>query len=440
MFSRFTIRVLLSLLLAVSTARAQSDTGRYQPPTTAPRNVGPSAPPWTVPGAVCSAATSQKQKTLRARQSPLIVSPLAHLDQVNAIADVPDLNYVVTASNDGTIRVWDSGTADQVGLLFSDYTRRILDVATRPKHGAEVAASISTFGSLDSYVAIFDLTTGQARPVCSGKGANQVRFSPDGKTLAVLDSWTVSLWDADTFALIRRIDGPQTAIQFYDNSTLAIHTRESVVLTDVATGKMKTPIPTGVGTAFVVDLTGGLLFHLNKNVVTVWSLSTSTSINTIQLFSEVQFLAFDQDRRQLYASGFESVGFRSGGTKYIYRLSGADWKTVEAFGGPNDRVTALAVARGNLMVGEYQGEVRRFNVRDKFEVETDFGIRAEDVTSLATSDGDHYIAAGDRSGIISVWETDSGSYRELDHFNVRKSLAPYFPTRGVGVGEQFISG
>ena len=437
MFYRVTIWVLLSVFLAVSTARAQSDTGRYQPPT-APRNVGPSAPPWTVPGAVCSAATAQKEKPSRGQQRPLIVSPLAHLDQVNAIADISDLNYVVTASNDGTIRVWDSGTADQVGLLFSDYTKRILDVAARPKHGTEVAASISTFGLLDSYVAIFDLTTGQARTLCSGKGANQVRFSPDGRTLAVLDSWTISLWDVNTFAFIRRIVGPQTAIQFYDNSTLAIHTHDSVVLTDVITGKTQTPIPTGVGTAFIMDLSEGLLFHLNKNVVTVWSLPTSTSISTIQLFSDVQFLAFDQDHRKLYASGFESA--MGGGMKYIYRLSGAGWKNVEAFGGLDDRVTALAFAGGNLMAGEYYGEVRRFSVRDKFEVEADFGIRAEDITSLATSDGDHYVAAGDRSGIISVWETDSGSYKELDHFNVRKSLAPYFPTRGVGVTEQFISG
>ena len=439
MFYRVAIPVLLLSFLAVSTARAQSDTGRYQPPTTAPRNAAASPPPWTVPGAVCSAPTAQKQKLSRSQQSPLIVSPLAHLDQVNAIADIPDLNYVVTASNDGTIRIWDSGTADQVGLLFSDYTRRILDVAARPKHGTEVAASISTFGSLDSYVAVFDLTTGQARTLCSGKGATQVRFSPDGSTLAVLDSWTVSLWNVNTLALIRRIDGPQTAIQFYDNSTLAIHTPDSVVLTDVTTGKMKPPIPTGVGTAFIMDLSEGLLFHLNKNVITVWSLATSTSINTVELFSEVQFLAFDHDHRKLYASGFESVGF-SGGTKYIYRLSGADWKNVEAFGGPDDRVTALAVGGSNLMVGEYRGEVRRFNVRDKLEVEADFGVRAEDITSIATSDGDHYIAAGDRSGIISVWETDSGSYRELDHFNVRKSLAPYFPARGVGIAEQFISG
>ena len=88
------------------------------------------------------------------------------------------------------------------------------------------------------------------------------------------------------------------------------------------------------------DLAQGVLFHLNKNVLTVWSLSPSKLINTVQLFSDVQLLAFDRDHGKLYASGFESVGF-SGGTKYIYRISGADWNNVEAFGlAPIDRVTS----------------------------------------------------------------------------------------------------
>lgn len=437
MIYRIAIPLSLVVILAVSTTRAQTDTGPYPPPRTLPRNAGPS--PWTVPGAVCSAPNPQKEKPSRPQESPQIVSPLAHLDQVNAITDIPELNYVVTASNDGTIRVWDSETADQVGLLFSDYTRRIVDVAARPDHPTEVAASISTFGSTDSYVALFDLKTGHARTLCSGGAARQLRFSPDGNTLAVLDSWTVSLWDPTTLALKKRLDGPQTAVQFLDDSTLALHNQDSVVLTDLSNGKTRAPIPTGPGTAFLGDSADGLLFHLNKNVITVWSLSTSTAVSTVRLFSEVQFLAFDQDQRKLYASGFESI--LGGGTRYIYRLSGPDWQSVEAFDGPDDRVTALAVARGNLMVGEYGGEVRRFNVKDKFEVETDLGIRAEDITAIATSADDRYIATGDRSGIISVWETDSGSYREIDHFHVRKSLAPYFPATGQhGASETFIFG
>ena len=94
------------------------------------------------------------------------------------------------------------------------------------------------------------------------------------------------------------------------------------------------------------------------------------------------------------------------------------------------------------MVGEFHGQVRRFNVREDFQVEADLGIRAEDITSVATSAKDNYFAAGDRSGIVSVWETDSGSYREMDHFDVRKSLEPFFPMRGMGVGvrEQFVAG
>jgi WD40 repeat protein len=440
MFCRSAAPVFIAILVLVTTARAQTDTG--PPPKAAQHSEGPSAAPWSMPDAVCSDERLQKQNLPPSQQMPKILSPLAHLDQVTAIAHIPDLNYVVTGSNDGTIRIWDSETSDQVELLFSDYTRRVSDVAGRPKHKTQIAASISASGLSRSYVALFDLTTGRARTLCSGGVVTALTFSSDGGTLAVLDLWSVSLWNIDTFTLIRRINGPRKAVQFLDSNTLAVHTEDSVVLTDAKSGEAKgTPIPTGVGTAFSVDLSHGILFHLNKNVLTIWSMSPVKLINTVQLFSDVQLLAFDQDQGRLYASGFESVGF-GGGTRYIYRISGAVWNNVEAFGGPDDRVTALAVARGNLMVGEFHGQVRRFNVRENFAVEADLGIRAEDITSIATSAGDRYIAAGDRSGIISVWETDSGGYRELDHFNVRKNLEPFFPSRsmGVGVREQFIAG
>lgn len=437
------IVILLSALLTALLASGQTDTGPY-PPSTAPRKKdAPQQPPWNLPGAVCSATTPQKQDGARSQESLQIVSPLAHLNQVNAISDIADLNYAVTASNDGTIRIWDSGTGDQVGVLFSDYTRRVVDVAARPKHSTEIAAAITASGLRDSRVAIFDLTTDHARTLCSGGVVKQIRFSSDGSTLAVLDQSSVSLWNIGTFALIRRINGPRIAIDFSDNSTLAMHTQDAIELADVRTDKSKGSIPTGVGTSFIIDEREGLLFHLNKKTLSVWSLPsstqpTATSINTLQLFSEVQLLAVDPDHRALYASGFESMF--GGGTKYIYRISGSNWDKVEGFLGPNDRITALAVARGDLMVGEYDGEVRRFNVRNNFEVEADLGVRAEDITSIATSAEDHYIAVGDRSGVISVWETDSGAYRQLDQFGAHKSLAPFFPATGVGVGEQFTMG
>ncbi len=434
MFFRLALSALLSVLLTPFPGQAQTDL--VPSPKTAPPKMSPQTDPWGGPSAACTYKGATEPSFRHVKPQPQILSPVAHLDQINAIAFIPDFNYVVTASGDGTIRVWDSDTSNQIESLFSDYTRNILDVASRPSHATQIVASIAdSSGFFKSSVIAFDLITGMSRPICSATRVTQLKYSPDGSMLAVLDSQGVSIWNADTFKLLNRINGPSKWIQYLDNETLATFTGNSVVFVDAKLGAERmSPVPTGVGTAFLLDVNDGVLFHLNKNILTVWSLATAKLVNSVTLFSSVQYLAFDQDQGKLYASGFESFGF-GGKANFVYRISGADWKNMEVFGGPDDRITALALAHGHLMVGEFRGQVRRFDARKNFEVGPDLGVRAEDITSIATSAGDHYIAAGDRSGVISVWETDSGAFREIDHFKVRKDLEPFFPaglgTRGV---------
>jgi hypothetical protein len=97
MICRVTNFVFLAVLSGATTLRAQTDTVHYPAPGTVVQR--PAQPPWTVPGGICSRpAAAQQREPPTSLKGVQITSPLAHLDQVTAIADIPELNYVLTAN------------------------------------------------------------------------------------------------------------------------------------------------------------------------------------------------------------------------------------------------------------------------------------------------------------------------------------------------------
>jgi WD40 repeat protein len=373
---------------------------------------------------------------------PLVVlSPLSHSGPVNAINMDSTLGVIVTGSDDGTIRVWNAPTGDLIGLPHSDYTHRVLSVVARPSSKGELAASFSTAYSSDSYVGLLDVATGAIRKLCSER-ATQLSFSPDGKTLVVLGSGHLSWWDVGTGKRLQRIDSPGSRTDFLDNSILAVQLQNTVALVNLATGDPELQVQTGPGTTFVIDRNADLLFHLYKKTVSIWSIHKATRLNTIELLSEAQFLAYDADHRYLFAAGFQSGGIGGASQNRLYRISGPTWDNLEGVDGPDNQITALSVIGGQLMVGERDGKVLRYDLRHDLEVRPNLGIRTDDISSLAMSLDNRFLAAGDGRGLVHIWELDSSTYRQLDRFNVAETHDPYFPadSRSRGVRETFVVG
>ena len=122
-----------------------------------------------------------------------------HLDHIKAVALAPDGKTAFSASLDGTIRMWRRGS------IWSRDMQEVLEGSWGPLHtmalspdGARLA-----FGGLDQTVRLYVMRAKGLQKAAVLRGhlgvIRQVRFSPDGKTLAsVCDGGRVIFWDLAT--------------------------------------------------------------------------------------------------------------------------------------------------------------------------------------------------------------------------------------------------
>ena len=271
-----------------------------------------------------------------------VISKLHTSTRIDAVTFSSDGTTLATGNSDGTVRLWDPATGQQLGstltgsalpvnaVAFSpdgkllatgndDHTVRLWNVAaSRPIGGRPstfIPAAISLDGKiLATYrfthqVQLWDLATGRpiGRPLTvPGEAVTSVAFSTDGRILATSSFHNVQLWDVATHRQIGGLHGTFPPVAFSpDGKTLATGPRGgSVQLWDLATHRLigSLPIPKFEPVEAVAFSPDGkiLATYGLTNHVLLWDEATRRQIGSLTANAEpVEAVAFSPDGKSL---------------------------------------------------------------------------------------------------------------------------------------------
>ena len=151
--------------------------------------------------------SASRDKTVRiwdAMTGKQVGEPLVgHTEAVRFATFSPDSKYIVSASWDKTVRIWDVKTGKQIGGPLEGHTGEVNSTTFSPDSQYIVSAS------WDKTVRIWDVKTGKqigGPLVGHTEAVNSATFSPDGKYIvSASDDKTVRIWDTKTG---KQIGGP----------------------------------------------------------------------------------------------------------------------------------------------------------------------------------------------------------------------------------------
>lgn len=244
-------------------------------------------------------------------EEPIIVNRLVgHDAAVNAVAFVPGGRLAVSASDDGTVGLWDLDEARLVER-FEAGANKIVDVDVTAD--GRLAAS----AGWDHMARLFDLEARVSGPVLAGHEGhvNAVAFSPDGGRLySGAQDGTIRMWDTATGEMVRVVHrhgwsvnavqvvpgGDQLLFGAVDGSAWVLDIETGDVLREL--GHHDGPVLAAAihpeeGAAAVAGADG----HLRVYRVSDWTMHHDHS----NPYGPIWAIAFTNDGRMIYHGGLD---------------------------------------------------------------------------------------------------------------------------------------
>ncbi|AKG20075.1 NACHT and WD repeat domain-containing protein [Calothrix sp. 336/3] len=328
-----------------------------------------------------------------------------HAEQVNGVSFSPDGKTLASASNDNTVKLWDTDTGKLLKSL-TGHTEWVNGVSFSPD-GKTLASA-----SGDNTVKLWDTATGKVIKTLTGHidSVNGVSFSPDGKTLASASGDnTVKIWDTATGKVIKTLTGHTDFVHRVsfspDRKTLASTSNDNTVkLWDTATGKVLNTL-TGHknwvnGVSFSPD--GKTLASASADdTVKIWDTATGKVLNTLTGHEgDVSEVSFSPNGKMLASASYDDT---------VKLWDTATGKVLKTLTGHTDSVFGVSFSPDGKILASASGDktIKLWDSNTSKVMKT-LGGHTNLVKGVSFSPDGKMLASASGDNTVKLWNTDTG--------------------------------
>lgn len=346
-----------------------------------------------------------------------------HSDAVFAVAYSPDGKFLVTASFDNTLKLWEAATGKEIRTYggTTGHTKQVICVAFS-QDGTMIAS-----GSTDNTLKTWDVPVSTPiRSLKTNDASQAVALSPDGLKLAIGGKdGSLKLVSPVEFKELAKFEaghqGAVTGLSFTGNSAIlaSVGVDRTLRYWEVASGKLLATIGahTGSANAVVANPNNTAVYTVGDDGnLKFWALPAPPLPKTLPGHgAPIRALAMTADNTAYYTGSDDRT---------VRHFTIAGGKEVRALTGPMNGIASVATHPANTMIaaGTLDSQVYVWNNADA-KVMTNWFAHTGAVNSMQINAAGNQLMTSGGDGLVKFWALPPVAPKSMVHPDAVTSFA-----------------